>query len=232
MLHSLRHFVAPLALLCAVGLTGCEQKATTAADASAANAQAKVQEYDGLSSANPIRVDPQAGTVTMLATVDGKYLTEGTRHGIVFEHGSNGHKSVFMGYATPKQLYDALLQVKAKPGDNVTFENMETTRVAGDRLDVSFNWAGAARPYGIDEVIKDSNGKKLEMHFGGNLQAAEETQAGCLLCLDSCPVGIISNAAYTYGAVENRKEVSFTGNSAVLPPDGTLVTVTFKVVKS
>ena len=225
-MQQLRNLIAPLALLCLIGLSGCEQK--PAAEA----APAKVQEYDGLSITNPIRVDAQTGTVTMLATVNGKYLTEGTRHGIVFEHGSNGHKSVFMGYATPKQLYDALIQAKAKPGENMNFDNKETSHVAGDRLEVTFNWAGAKQPYNIDQVIKDSNGKKFDIRFGGNLAAAEDKHTGCLLCLDSCPVGIVSNAVYTYGAVEKRNEVSFTGNSAVLPADGTLVSVTFKVVKS
>ncbi len=51
-------------------------------------------------------------------------------------------------------------------------------------------------------MIVDSNGKKLDMRFGGNLTAAEE-KTGCPVCLDSCPVGIVSNATYTYGAVEN-----------------------------
>lgn len=46
------------------------------------------------------------------------------------------------------------------------------------------------------------------------------------------PVGIISNASYTYGAVEKRHEVEFTGNRNILPPDGSLVVVKVKVQKS
>ena len=45
--------------------------------------------------------------------------------------------------------------------------------------------------------------------------------------MDSCPVGIISNTTYTYGAVEKRNEVKFTGNADVLPEDGTYVAVTY-----
>lgn len=56
-------------------------------------------------------------------------------------------------------------------------------------------------------------------------------KTGCLTCLDSCPVGIISNAAYTYGAVEERNEVEFTGNADVLPEDGTYVAVTYALVE-
>ena len=42
------------------------------------------------------------------------------------------------------------------------------------------------------------------------------------ILLDSCPVGIISNTTYTYGAVETRKEVKFSGNEDVLPEDGNI----------
>ena len=88
-----------------------------------------------------------------------------------------------------------------------------------------------SKAYSFDEVIVDSNGKKLDMRFGGNLTAAEEKKTGCLVCLDSCPVGIVSNATYTYGAVEKRGEVKFKGNASVLPADNTLATVTFKITE-
>ncbi|ELV55835.1 hypothetical protein EC991775_2177 [Escherichia coli 99.1775] len=100
-----------------------------------------------------------------------------------------------------------------------------------DINDISVNWQGAAKTYSFDEVIVDSNGKKLDMRFGGNLTAAEEKKTGCLVCLDSCPVGIVSNATYTYGAVEKRGEVKFKGNASVLPANNTLATVTFKITE-
>ncbi|WP_245611954.1 hypothetical protein [endosymbiont 'TC1' of Trimyema compressum] len=46
------------------------------------------------------------------------------------------------------------------------------------------------------------------------------------MCLDSCPVGITSNAVYTYGAVEEKRSC-FNGNEAVLPEDGTYVAIIF-----
>ena len=36
---------------------------------------------------------------------------------------------------------------------------------------------------------------------------------------------------YTYGAIEKRKEVVFTGNSDVLPEDGTYVAVIYSIEK-
>jgi len=198
--------LAALCLLAVAGLSGCDQQE---------NAAAKV-EYDGLSNSQPLRVDTNNHTVTMLVQINGRFLTDDTRHGIVFKDGSNGHKSLFMGYATPKAFYEALKEAGGTPGENMTMDNKETTHVTGSKLDISVNWQGAAKAYSFDEVIVDSNGKKLDMRFGGNLTAAEEKKTGCLVCLDSCPVGIVSNATYTYGAVEKRGEVKFKGNASVL----------------
>lgn len=213
--------LAALCLLAVAGLSGCDQKE---------NAAGKV-EYDGLSNSQPLRVDANNHTVTMLVQINGRFLTDVTRHGIVFKDGSNGHKSLFMAYATPKAFYEALKEAGGTPGENMTMDNKETTLVTGSKLDISVNWQGAAKAYSFDEVIVDSNGKKLDMRFGGNLTAAEEKKTGCLVCLDSCPVGIVSNATYTYGAVEKRGEVKFKGNASVLPADNTLATVTFKITE-
>ena len=188
-----------LCLLAVAGLSGCDQKENTAA---------KV-EYDGLSNSQPLRVDANNHTVTMLVQINGRFLTDDTRHGIVFKDGSNGHKSLFMGYATPKAFYEALKEAGGTPGENMTMDNKETTHVTGSKLDISVNWQGAAKAYSFDEVIVDSNGKKLDMRFGGNLTAAEEKKTGCLVCLDSCPVGIVSecNIHLWCGGKTRRSEI-------------------------
>lgn len=61
-----------LCLLAVAGLSGCDQKE---------NAAAKV-EYDGLSNSQPLRVDANNHTVTMLVQINGRFLTDDTRHGI------------------------------------------------------------------------------------------------------------------------------------------------------
>lgn len=101
--------LAALCLLAVAGLSGCDQKE---------NAAAKV-EYDGLSNSQPLRVDANNHTVTMLVQINGRFLTDDTRHGIVFKDGSNGHKSLFMGYATPKAFYEALKEAGGTPGENM-----------------------------------------------------------------------------------------------------------------
>ena len=177
---------------------------------------------------NPIMVNEQQKSLSFAAEVNGKYFFEPTRHAAVFKDGKNGEKSIFRAFTDHKTFYESLIKLGLKPGNNMTMQNMETTFVQGDLLDVTVTWKGARKEYRLDEVIKDSNGKPIVIRFGGNIANAIRYNTGCLICLDSCPVGITSNASYTMGAVEKRKEVEFTGNKDVLPPDGTLVVVTIK----
>lgn len=185
----------------------------------------------GLTKENPIKFSKEEGSVTILAQVNGKYLYEPTRHGVVFAEGANGEKPILKAFANPEALYNDLIAIGAKAGNNMTFENKETTNVQGDALEVTVTWEGAGKEYNINEVIKDSTGKPINVRFGGNLANAQEYKTGCLICLDSCPVGITSNTTYTYGAVELRKEVGFTGVKDILPADGTLVAVKLTLKK-
>ena len=181
---------------------------------------------------NPINADMKDKSVTVLAEVNGKYFVQTTRHGIVFSGGKNGDKSVFKSFATHKDFYDGLIKIGLKPGNNLTMENMEKTPVEGDLLDVTVSWKGAKKKaYSLDEVIIDSNKKPFQIRFGGNLERALKFNTGCILCLDSCPVGITSNAVYIHGAVEKRGEVTFKGDQNVLPPDGSLVFIKVKAKK-
>ena len=196
-----------------------------------ADSQKKPDQVAGVSLENPIVVDKEAGTITVLAQVNGKYLTEGTRHASVFKEGNNGAKSVFTAYGTHEDFYDALIEIGAEPGNNMTPDNAATTTVEGTPIDFKVTWNGADKEYDVNEVINDSNGKEIAFNFGGNHDRSMEMHTGCLTCLDSCPVGIISNPAYSYGAVESTKEVKFTGNQDVLPADGTYVATVYSIAK-
>lgn len=191
--------------------------------------QFSAQSYDGLSTENPIRVDEENQTMTVLATVNGKFFEKGTRHGLVAFDGSNAHEAIFMGLVATKDFYDGLIKIKAKPGNTLNSENAATSYVIGEPLIMTIKWDGTDHPYDVNEVIIDSNHKPISLHFGGNLAAAEKAKTGCLVCLDSCPVGFVSNSAYTYGAVEKCHEVSFTSNSKILPPADSLVAITFSL---
>lgn len=184
-----------------------------------------------LTKEKPILVGEKGKSVSVLAQVSGKYFYQTTRHGVVFSGGSNGEKSVFRSYATHQDFYDALMKLGLKAGNNMTKENAEKTFVQGDLLEVTVAWEGAPKEYALDKVIMDSNKKPFQIRFGGNLKNALQFKTGCLLCLDSCPVGITSNANYTMGAVEKRSEVIFKGNDKILPPDGSLVVINVRAKK-
>ena len=167
--------------------------------------------------------------IRMAAEVNGKYFTEATRHGVVFKDGSNGEKSVLRGLVSPIDFHQALLDIGAKPGNNVTLADMEKSiKVDGDKLQVFVTWDGLKKEIPFNDIIKSSDPRPMDVRFGGNLDRAKEKNTGCILCLDSCAVGITSNSSYETGA---SKTVKFYGNSEVLPKDGTKVTVIFRLAK-
>jgi len=179
---------------------------------------------------HPVTYDKTAKTVSFLAEVNGKYFYQPTRHFAVWKDGSNGEKAILRGLVPVDDFYNALIAIGAVPGNNMTLKNKEITHVKGSPFQVSITWRGADKSYSIDQVVIDSNQKPIMMKFGGNLATAHAKKAGCLLCLDSCPVGIVSNSQYTYGAIEKRREVPMKGNKSVLPADGTKVIVTLKLM--
>ena len=195
----------------------------------AASVQASDDQVGVVSAQKPLVVDEAAKTITVLAKVNGKYFTENTRHAVVFKDGRFGDKPVFIALANQNDFYQAMKTIGAKPGNNMTLKNGPETHVEGDKIKIEVTWNGAPKSYDINEVITDSNGKPIDMRFGGNEATAKSFNTGCIACLDSCSVGIISNHTYTHGAVEKRNEVVFHGNKDVLPPDGTFVAISFKV---
>ena len=179
-----------------------------------------------VSKTNPMIVDKAAKTVKLYTEVNGKYFVEPTRHGVVFKDGSNGNKSIFKAYGNQNDFYNALIDIGAKPGNNLTLETVAA--VQGDPLDVTITWNGAVKELPIGDAIVDSQNKKTDFLFGGNQERAKTINTGCILCLDSCPVGITSNATYPQKSFD-KGEVQFRGNKDILPADGTGVVVTFKL---
>ena len=212
-------------------IAGCSSQSSNSTSSSSSSEQQK-QPADyvaGVSLDKPIKVDKEKGTVTTLVKINGKYLNETTRHNSVEQSGTNGAKSIFTAFAKPEDFYNALVEIGAKPGNNMNPNNAEKTHVQGDMIDAKVMWGD--KTFDINDVVTDSNGKKINFRFGGNLERAKEKNTGCLSCLDSCPVGIISNDTYTYGAIEKRKEVKFTGNAKNLPEDGTYAAIVYSIKK-
>ncbi|MEK6266242.1 MAG: YdjY domain-containing protein [Clostridium sp.] len=174
-------------------------------------------------------VDTDKKEIRMETEVNAKYFTESTRHGVVFKDGSNGEKSALRGLVSQFDFHQALLDIGAKPGDNLKMEDMKkSVAVAGDKIDVFVTWEGLGKEIPFNDIIKSSDAKPMDIRFGGNLESAKATNTGCVLCLDSCAVGITSNANYVTGSSDT---VKFYGNEEILPEDGTRVTVVFKLAQ-
>ncbi len=176
-----------------------------------------------------ITVDKEKKEVKIVAEVNGKYFTEPTRHGVVFKDGSNGEKSVLRGLVSEKEIYQAIMDLGATPGNNLVKDDLgKGKKIEGSKMNVFVTWEGSEKEIPFSDIIKSSEERPMDIRFGGNIDRANKFNTGCILCLDSCAVGITSNAAYAFGESDN---IQFYGNQEVLPKDGTKVTVIFRLAE-
>ena len=181
------------------------------------------------SGAVPVIIDAEKKEVIVEAEVNGKYFNSPTRHGVVFKGGSNGDKAVLRGLCDEREFYQALIDIGAEPGNNLTFEDMKLGKtVERQKLDVFVTWDGLGKEIPFADIIKSADSRPMDIRFGGNFENAKARRTGCILCLDSCAVGITSDASYETGAVEMKKVDRF-GRDDVLPADGTKVSVIFRI---
>jgi len=217
-----------LIMAISLAVVGCEQQNQVKPEDSATGQDetvAALAEGEETSSDPNIVFNLDKKEVTVLAEVNGKYFTEPTRHGVVYAGGSNGDKSVLRGLGDEKVFYETMVSVGFEPSNTLTMEDMSKgVKVEGAALDVYVTWDGQEEiPF--SGIIKASEERPMDVRFGGNIENAKEYNTGCILCLDSCAVGITSNAAYETGA---SADINFYGNSDVLPADGTKVKVIFR----
>ena len=201
--------------------------ASSASESTSASAASELPATPTEAELNTLIVDEQAKTISIWGQINGKYLTEPTHHFECNKDGKNGEKAVMRAWVKPADLHAALVSLGAKPGDNLTVgDDAKGKFIEGDKIDVTLDWNGSNGPVAMADCLKQLDGSAYEtdMRFGGNLDASNEMQTGCLSCTFSCPVGIISNDAYGYSTDD------VIGNSDVLPPDGTYVLVTYKLV--
>ncbi|NPU83968.1 MAG: hypothetical protein HPY65_05725 [Syntrophaceae bacterium] len=168
----------------------------------------------------PLAADPKTGTVAMYAEISLRHLTETTTHwGIGCETGKFADRFILVSPAEPPALYDALIRIGARPGNNLAPDGYGKT-VEGDVLALTAAWPGLPREVDAGGLFYDSSGKGFRFRFGGNRRAAEEQRTGCLTCLESCPVGITSNAVYPHLSTARRifrPNSRFRGRPEVLP---------------
>ena len=76
------------------------------------------------SRAEPLRVDSINKRVLIYAEVNPKSLNQSNPHwGVVFQGGKLNDKAILQAFCTPQEFHDALLQIGAKPGNNLTLRS-------------------------------------------------------------------------------------------------------------
>jgi hypothetical protein len=176
----------------------------------------------------PLRIDSINRRVLIYAEVNLKSLNQSNPHwGVVFQGGKLKDNAIFQAFCSPQEFHEALLQIGAKPGNNLTLRSSGEV-IRGDELLVSVTWPGLSRPLGLADILEDTSGKGFRIRFGGNRQRAMEEQTGCITCLESCPIGITSNASYP--AISGFKRMispnsQFKGKAEKLPRQGGLILI-------
>ena len=185
-------------------------------------------------------VDKEKGEIIIPAEVNGKYLVSPTKHALSYYKGGNGEKSIMRALVSEIDYYNALTELGAIPGNNITPADMkarnssEGKSTEGSKLAAFITWEGSNGEIPLDDAVistvANGEARPIDLRFSGNLDFAQRAHPGCFICLDSCAAGISTNAAWPTGAM-NNKEVSFKGNAKVLPPDRTRVNVIVRLVK-
>lgn len=168
----------------------------------------------------PLVIDKKGRQVLLYTEINLKHLSATNPHwGIVSIRGTLTEKAIFRAYTTPSDFYDALVSIGARPGNNLNLKS-SGDRVAGDRLAVSATWPGLDKELPLSAIISDSSGRGVDIRFGGNRERAVKEKTGCILCLESCPISITSNAAYPTISSVKRLFVpnsQFKGRPDILP---------------
>lgn len=186
-----------------------------------------------------VEVDKEAKTVTISAKVNGKYFGRSTRHLMVDQNGFNKGKAMLTSYCSPDDLYNGLTATGGvswsksfgkilKDGEKNTVKNAENKKYS--KLDISISWDGES--HSLSECLTTVKGgnkaPKIDMIFSGNPGAAARTPSGCMVCMDSCYIGMAANSAYGLCVIDKGKPKLF-ARPDVMPADGTVVKVIFRI---
>lgn len=158
-------------------------------------------------------------------------------HFVVWKNGRAAHNALIETDASDLQVLEALLAIGAVAGNNLTADTWEKRadrsnpepdkRVEGSIVEVSVAWEGH-RPLYAEDIFEDKFGKGFLFKFGGHKDLIPIWKSGCIVCLQSCPGGRISNANYTMRDYHDGCS-KFEVQKANLPQDGAEVEVILKL---
>jgi hypothetical protein len=176
-------------------------------------------------SGQAIYVDSGNHEVDIQATASAAAFVNATMHGLNWEGGSLEAEAAFTTMVTPHQLYDALVSLGATPSNNVLLTSAPGTLTSGTHITIYVTWTGASKKYLLTDLFNNYNltSGAGTFGFGGNLDTNTRLGTGCMACLYSCAVGIVSSNTNGWGS-----SLMWTLNSALVQP-GQHVTFIYQI---
>ncbi len=195
-----------------------------------------------LGSSSMVQVDRERRTITLTAEARPSAFLASTDpddryHALVSRSGGAMAKSLMVTDAEDQQIALALRSLGAEDAGGVPMSAWNRraipfvpgpgSRVAGTRVEVLITWEGADRSYTLGELLGEEGATGVEIRFGGNEEHDHHWPSGCIICLYSCPGGVLSNALKTIR--DHSRGHSFSPGD-LFPPDGTTLTVTLQLI--
>jgi hypothetical protein len=174
-------------------------------------------------SSQAIYVDSASKEVMIQATVNNAAFVNATMHGLNWEGGSIADQAAFTTIVTPHQLYDALVSLGATPSNNVQMNSPAGTLTTGPKVTVYVTWG--SNKYLLTQLFNNYTLPQGDgtFGFGGNLATNTEVGTGCMCCLFSCAIGIVSSNTNGWKSMS-----MWTLNSSLIP-HGQNVTFIFQL---
>ena len=180
-------------------------------------------------------------TVSFPATVYPSHFNQGDgtadHHLMVYRGGRAARAALVQAEVADRDILRALEALGGVPGDNLTAASWlrrhdpESTdpdlHVEGTPVTVTLQLPdGTERP--LESLLVDEGGAGFSFRLGGHARLIPLWRSGCVVCLQSCPGGRISNDRYTMRDLAKGR-CRFRVREDV-PPDGTKVTVIVKLL--
>ncbi|MDJ0841824.1 MAG: YdjY domain-containing protein [Acidobacteriota bacterium] len=159
----------------------------------------------------PLTIDKASRAVHFRATIYPDRFNALTswpknHHFIVWREGRAVRNALIVSEVPDLKIQRALESLGAEPGDNVPQAAWDRradkdhpapdTRVTGPLIQVTVHLPDG-RSLEPEDVFEDKGEQGFTFRFGGHEALIPEWRSGCVVCLESCPGGRISNAAYT-----------------------------------
>ncbi len=126
-------------------------------------------------------------------------------HLVAWKDGFAAPHALFSASISAEGLESALREIGLESQENLTIDSWEKLaldgvsapdrRIKGDPINIEILFRGKIIP--LVSVLVDIRGKDIRLHYGGNPNLIRHFDSGCLVCLQSCPAGVVGNSEYS-----------------------------------